>query len=208
MIGAHGYSEMVKNGHTSIFCSLSNVICPFTVHALKRAREDSYALLGHINNVRRSPKIIISKLALGIEGFLDVKGEYASINTNCIHTPQKGYSLDYLAGVINSKLMRFVYSELFSGLRMSKGYFQFQVHQLRVLPIAKASDDEQRRVAVLVYKIMILNDILNWIGDKKTVERTRIEEQINKIDSQIDNAVYKVYRITHAEKKTIENGLQ
>jgi hypothetical protein len=51
---------------------------------------------------------------------------------------------------------------------------------------------------------MILNDSLNRIGDKKTDERTRIEEQINKIDAEIDNAVYKVYQITDAEKKIIE----
>ena len=159
-------------------------------------------------NLYTHPKIIISKLALRIEGFLDTKGEYSSINTNCIHSPKQGYSLKYLAGVINSNLMRFVYSELFSGLRMSGGYFQIQAPQLRVLPIVKASEIEQRNVSVLVDKIMILNDRLSRIGDKKTDERKQIEEQRAKLDSEIDDAIYKIYKITDAEKKIIESQPQ
>jgi len=58
-------------------------------------------------------KIIIAKLALRIEGFLDKKGDYASINTNCIHSPKGELTLDYLVGIMNSNLLSFVYSELF-----------------------------------------------------------------------------------------------
>jgi len=156
----------------------------------------------------KTPKIIISKLALRIEGFFDNGGAYASINTNCIHTPKKGISLDYLAAVINSKLVSFVYSELFSGLKMSGGYFQFQAPQLRVLPIAEASKNEQDEISSLVRRILLLNKRLNEIGDKKTDERQRVEEEIKQTDAEIDELVYKLYGVTESEKKIIEESLR
>jgi hypothetical protein len=155
-----------------------------------------------------NPKIIISKLALRIEGFLDENGKYASVNTNCIHSPQKDYSLKYLVGVVNSRLMSFIYSEVFSGLRMSGGYFQFQAPQLRILPIAKASESERDKICVLVERIMSLFENLNKLGDKTTDERTRIEDEIQKNDSEIDELVYKIYGITESEKKIIEDSLK
>jgi type I restriction-modification system DNA methylase subunit len=168
--------------------------------------------ISKVNDSRRglyeTPKIIISKLALRIEGFLDREGEYASINTNCIHSPKKGFSIEYLAGIINSRLMSFVYSELFSGLKMSGGYFQFQAPQLRILPIAHASEEQWNKMSVLVNRIVSLNQQLNEIGDKRTDERARIEEDVKKTDAEIDDMVYKIYGMTEPEKEIIENSLK
>jgi len=155
----------------------------------------------------KTPKIIISKLALRIEGFLDSEGTYASMNTNCVHSPKKDFSLQYLAGLINSKLINFIYSELFSGLRMSGGYFQFQAPQLRVLPIAKASNEQKNSMSSLVKRVASLNRRLTEIGEKLTDERTRIENEIKKIDRQIDELVYEIYEINETEQKIIEDTL-
>lgn len=212
---ADEYSQYINENNQGIFLintgtidryRTSYGIVKLTNKGKKLARPflDTSKISDQRRNLYTSPKIIISKLALRIEGFLDAKGEYASINTNCIHTPQEGYSLKYLAGLINSKLISFVYSELFSGLRMGGGYFQFQAPQLRVLPIVGASDGEQRKVSALVDKIMLLYDDLNKIGDKKTDDRTIIEEEIDKIDAEIDNVIYEIYGITDKEKKIIE----
>ena len=166
--------------------------------------------ISKINENRRelykTPKIIISKLALRIEGFLDGEGAYASVNTNCIHSPKKDFSIEYLAGITNSKFMSFIYSELFSGLRMSGGYFQFQAPQLRVLPIVQASEEQQNKMSALVNRIVLLYERLNEIGDKITDERARIEKEIEKTDAEIDELVYKIYGITEAEKKIIESS--
>lgn len=165
-----------------------------------------------INETRRklykSPKIIIAKLALRIEGFLDNEGSYASINTNCIHTPKNKIPLEYFAGIVNSKLMSFIYSELFSGLKMSGGYFQFQAPQLRVLPITESSEDQRNKIVTLVKKMISFNNRLNAIGDKKTDEKAKIEEEIKRIDNEIDTIVYKIYGITEAEKKVIEESIK
>ena len=38
--------------------------------------------------------------------------------------------------------------------------------------------------------------------------RAKIEDEIKKIDSEIDDLVYKIYGITDAEKKIIESNSQ
>ena len=160
------------------------------------------------NKLYHSPKIIVSKMALCVEAFLDSDGGIASINTNCIHSPKKGYSLEYLAGVINSKLMSFVYAELFSGLRMSGGYFQFQAPQLRILPIARPSDDDEKDVVALVEKIQTLNRRINLIGDKKTADRTRLENEIRRLDGELDAHIYSIYKLTKKERNAIEASIK
>ena len=159
-------------------------------------------------NLYKSQKIILAKLALRVEGFLDEKGVYASINTNCIHTPNKEYSIEYLAGLVNSKLLSFIYSELFSGLKMGGGYFQFQAPQIRILPISTASKEKQDQIGVLVRKISLLYEKLNQIKDKQTDQKAQLEKEIQKLDNEIDEEVYKLYGITEEEKKIIEDSLK
>ena len=121
-----------------------------------------------------SPKIIVAKLGLRLEAFLDAKGKFASINTNCIHSPKKDYSLEYIVGILNSKIISFVYSEFFSGLRMGGGYFQFQAPQLRVLPITKVEKGEEKILEQLVNKmsgltselLLITENSNEWEKDK------------------------------------------
>src|SRR3989344_2119943 len=148
-------------------------------------------------NLYNSPKILIAKLALKVEGFLDY-GKFASINTNCIHSPKSGSSLEYLAAIVNSKLISFVYSEIFSGLKMGGGYFQFQAPQLRVLPIAKATEDQQRELIKLVHKIINLKKVFQSTP-KDSNKSLSLDEEIERIDRKIDEEVYKLYGLTPEE---------
>ena len=70
-----------------------------------------------------SPKIIISKMSLTFEGFLDKEGEYSSINTNCFHTIH--IRPEILLGWVHSKAFHYMYECFFEGLKMSGGYLPF-----------------------------------------------------------------------------------
>ncbi len=59
-----------------------------------------------------------------------------------------------------------------------------------------------------VDKLLTLNNRLNEIGDKKTDERSRIDEEIDKTDEEIDNLVYKIYGITEEEKRVIDRSFK
>jgi hypothetical protein len=104
--------------------------------------------------------------------------------------------------------MSFVYSQMFAGLKMSGGYFQFQAPQLRVLPIAEASQKNEEAIVALVSEIMTLKNRLVRLGDKQTDARAKLEAEIKKIDAEIDDMVYKIYGITDKERKIIEESLK
>lgn len=54
--------------------------------------------------------------------------------------------------------------------------------------------------------MLSLNKRLNEIGDKRTDERQRIEEEIKKTGAEIDELVYELYGITKSEKRIIEDS--
>ncbi|MBE9129094.1 Eco57I restriction-modification methylase domain-containing protein, partial [Coleofasciculus sp. LEGE 07081] len=82
-----------------------------------------------------SPKIIVAKMALRFEGFVDSSGEYAALNCNCISSPTHGWTIESLAALLHSSVVSFIYKQYFDGLRMSGGYMPFQAPQLKLIPI-------------------------------------------------------------------------
>jgi len=86
-----------------------------------------------------TPKILVAKMALAFEGFLDNGGDYAALNSNCILRPNSNWTLQALIVLLHSSTVAFVYKQLFDGLRMSGGYLPFQAPQLKCIPVPKIS---------------------------------------------------------------------
>jgi type I restriction-modification system DNA methylase subunit len=166
--------------------------------------------ISRISDVRRklyeSPKLIFAKLALRPEAYIDLKGEYASINTNCVHSPNEGYDLRVLGAILNSTLMAFVYSEMFSGLKMGGGYFQFQAPQLRILPIKKPTPDQAERLAGLTDQYIDL-DRRFLEAASSSDEAKRLEGEIQRVDMAIDEVVYELYGLDKDEVEKIERSV-
>jgi len=114
------------------------------------------------------------------------------------------YNILYLLGLINSKLFSYIYVNS-SALALKDDFRQTTLSELRKLPIKISSEKYTETVINLVRKMQSLNEHLNEIGDKLTDERTRIENEIKKVDRQIDELVYKIYGITEKEQKIIGN---
>ena len=112
-INLWGMCELVDKG--------AKYLCPTLPNNAEILGDNRYRMY---NN----PKIIIAKMALSLEGFWDKKGEYASINTNCLYsitiTPQ------LLLGWLHSKLFHYIYECYFEGLKMSGGYLPFSAPYL------------------------------------------------------------------------------
>jgi TaqI-like C-terminal specificity domain len=219
---ADEYSKLISDKHRGIKIINTGTIDRYrTTHGIKPIRDKGRSFLHpyldtaskQMNPDRKSlyhhPKIIFAKLALRIEAFLDEKGEYASINTNCVHDPKSSeLTLEYLVGLLNSSLMSFLYSELFRGLTMSKGYFQFQSPQLRILPIRKATAQDQQALIAFVKDISSQYRELNALGDKKTDQSKSIQAKIDLLDSKIDELVFNIYQLSEEEKRTISQTVK
>ena len=150
-------------------------------------------------NMYTSPKVIYAKLSKRCEAFLDIKGEYASLNTNVFYNPHKYVSLRYIAAFSNSKLFMFFYDQFFGSLRMGGGFYQFQSPQLRVIPCRLPTLRTSKNFDLLVDKILTITE------DEDYLEKTTKQTKVREYEKQIDQLVYKLYGLTQEEIKVIEN---
>jgi len=131
----------------------------------------------------------------------NVKRRGLSLDKESIQLSKK-FSLKYILGLIDSKLVTF-YFKTFIGCGL-----HVYPDNIRALPIKLIPESQQQPIIRLVDKMLSLNKRFNELGDKKTDERTRIEEEIKKTDAEINELVYKIYGITEEEKKIIEESLK
>jgi len=129
---------------------------------------------------------------------------------NIVLKEDSGYDIRFITAVINSTIPSFyVQKTLFSDTTETSRVMDEDYSG--TIPIPKNSpqmQSMQTEIVGLVEKMISLNKRLNEIGDKKTDERQRIEEEIKKTDAEIDELVYKLYGITEEEKKIIEESLK
>ena len=120
-----------------------------------------------------SPKIIISKIGLTCEAFYDSNGEYASIDTNCIHSFKEGYLPEYVLCWLNSKLYNYMFECFFDGLRMSGGYLLYSSPNLRNTYIKPIPLESQEPFIALANSMLSLNEQLQ---QKRTRFLRRLSE--------------------------------
>ena len=109
----------------------------------------------------------------------------------------KGYHLKYLLGLINSKLLNFYFKKILSS------NLHVYPEAIRNLPIYTANNTEQEVIIKRVDRILEINQELISTSEK-TDKHEALKREIEKIDHQIDEQVYKLYGLTDEEIKTIE----
>ena len=102
---------------------------------------EGLGITGNRRELYSTPKILVAKMALQFEGYVDRVGEFAALNSNCISCPKDGWTLDSLAVILHSSVVSFVYKQYFDGLRMSGGYLPFQAPQLKIIPIPHSNGE-------------------------------------------------------------------
>ncbi len=133
------------------------------------------------------------------EGFINDR------NSNNILNPKAGYSLKYILGVINSKLISRWFISAFDKLQR-KIFPQFKVNELARFPIYKADSKQQKIIIDLVDKILELNKEFNKVPENSN-KWNSIKEEIEKTDKKIDEEVYELYGLTLEEIEIIEKNL-
>ncbi|RKD12488.1 type II restriction endonuclease [Pelobium manganitolerans] len=137
------------------------------------------------------PKIIFAKIAVSPEAFYDEKGEYASVNTNCIHSFTDEYFPEFILGWVNSRLFQYLFECFFDGLKMSGGYLLYSSPNLLNTYIKKATQKEQEKIVSEVRKV------IEAYSKNET-------QQIEEIEHNINQLFYQLYELTEYEIKIIE----
>src|SRR3989344_1790473 len=118
-----------------------------------------------------------------------------------------GIELKYILAVLNSKIISFYHTN--KSVKAQRDLFpKVTLNDLRNIPIKVIPRKEQMSFVSFADKELSLNKRLYEIKDKQTDQKAQLEKEIQKLDSEIDEEVYKLYEITEEEKKIIEESLK
>jgi len=135
-------------------------------------------------------------------------GKYFYVDHDCYGIILKNKNREnylYLLGLLNSKMMDFYIkqkSPMFSG-----GYYKYHTQYLEQIPIIEPKPEIKNKLIELIKRMLSFNEHLLDIGDKKTNESVKINEELEKTDAEIDRIVYEMYGLTKEEIQIIEEAV-
>ena len=145
------------------------------------------------------PKIVWGNLSTKASFAYDENSNYVNAPACILPTSSK-----YVLGILNSKLMSYFLKSTCA--ERQGGFIEQKPVYVSKIPIKKPSSSEEEMITKFVDKILLLNKRLNEIGDKKTSVSSKLEEEIQKIDNEIDQLVYKLYGLTQEEIAIVEDA--
>ncbi|KKR91885.1 MAG: hypothetical protein UU95_C0008G0005 [Parcubacteria group bacterium GW2011_GWC2_42_12] len=149
-------------------------------------------------------KIVIAGMVKKFECYLDEKGVYLAGKSTTIVESER-VDIKFILGILNSKLITFIYKNIFKSLSLAGGYLRIGSPQLKQLPIIVPSKNEIAKVVKKVNEVIDLNQKLQKLDpimDDK--EYNEVKEEIEKTDKEIDQKVYELYGLTEEEIAIIE----
>jgi len=109
-----------------------------------------------------------------------------------------------LLAVLNSKITTFWFANTFDKFQRMT-FPQFKVKELAIFPIPNTHQAEQEKIAKKAQTMLDLNKELQATS-ANTDKHNSLKLEIEKLDREIDEEVYKIYGLTDEEIKTIEQN--
>lgn len=99
------------------------------------------------------------------------------------------YSLEYILGVLNSKVINFLYSRTFIG-------YQITIPAINLIPIPKINQENKK----------LIDEIQELAKKIILTKKSNLNVDISNFESQMDELVYKLYDLTPEEIEIVENS--
>lgn len=154
------------------------------------------------------PKILMRQTSDTLRACYDDKMFYCQNSVFIIYSYE--INLKFLLGLINSKMMGFVYK--LGNPQTGKIFAEIKPSVIKQLPIRtinflkKSEKTEHDKIVSLVEQILELHKKIN--AAKTPDEKVRLGRQITATDGQIDGLVYELYGLTQEEIKIVEGEKQ
>jgi hypothetical protein len=135
--------------------------------------------------------------------------EYFRNSLLALYAPTDGTDVRYWVGLLNSRLLRFVYGQTVPESRQ-QAFPQVKVRSLRALPmrpidLADAADRERHeRMVALVLRMLELQRKL--VAPPSTRSKATVQRRIDATDRQIDQLVFELYELTPEEIEIVEKA--
>lgn len=159
-----------------------------------------------------SKKIITQVLANRNSFSLDNRGEYFFVGGGNAGgfgiLLKEEYSDDYcyFISILNSKLLEVYLKNISTPFR--GGYYSYGKRFIERFPIIIPSKKQKEYLSELAKKQIDNLARVNELKNKQTDEKVRLEKEIQKLDNEIDEEVFRLYGITAEEKRIIEDSLK
>ena len=164
-------------------------------------------------------KIVIRQIGATPIAAIDTN-KYYSLNTvyNITGLGEE-YSYEYILGLLNSKLIKFFWKKNFSDSKIL--FPKIKKAYLDKLPIKKATPFEKERINSIVLDLMKLQKPLLLVASKiaksdaskkgyydLVEEKTKIKQEIDKLEFNLNALVYRLYGLNQKEIEIIEESLK
>ena len=151
----------------------------------------------------KSEKIIIAGMALRLEAFYD-DGKYLAGKSTVIVFP-KSSDLKFILSCINSKLVSFIYRNLFESLSLQGGYLRVGPPQIKHIPIRRISFTTPpiRRTTLVEEAKTLYSKFLSTSDNQKILDfvGVRLEAQPEESDVVHDLLAYLAERMIEMNKE-------
>ncbi|MBW2045567.1 MAG: Eco57I restriction-modification methylase domain-containing protein [Deltaproteobacteria bacterium] len=146
-----------------------------------------------------SPKILIAEDALQINATLDLEEFVPQGGVYFATSKNKNLSIKFLLGLLNSRLLSYLYEALYAGMHMGGGYLRYRSKFLENLPLPyKVSTSITNQIDGMVDKIFAI------AKDDDYLENYPKQAKVKEYECQINQMVYKLYGLTNEETKIVE----
>ena len=137
---------------------------------------------------------------------LDVQNYYVKDVLVLNKKDDSKYSLPYLTGLLNSRLMRYYYETSFPTLHVQNSELAvLPIHRIDFVdPSEKATHDA---IVALVERMLALQKERQSVRPEDDFDRARaLDNRITEVDAEIDRRVYELYGLTEEEIRIVEGG--
>ncbi len=158
----------------------------------------------------REPKIVIAGMTRRLEAALDPGGLALGVQVYAAADPQEDPR--FLLGLLNSKLLSYLFRIRFQAKRLSGGYLAINKGQLTRLPIRLVVEGESRELAwreAVIGAVQRMAELqaAGDAGDDAATHEKRVAE-FHRVDRQLDRLVYQLYAVSDDEAAVIEQEIE
>ncbi len=162
---------------------------------------DNGQLTENKRRLYRDSKIVIAGMTRRLEAAIDNGGLALGVQVYAVARPQDDPR--YLLGLLNSKLMSYLFRIRFGAKRLAGGYLAVNKGQLEKLPVRVL--DARNRADIAMHE-QIVDAVAEMLALQKKLMRCKsrsrsdeLQRRIDSVDRRIDRCVYELYGLTTAE---------
>ncbi len=150
------------------------------------------------------PKLILRGVSKEVSAILDDVGSGMLVAVHAF-VPEINSDAWYLMAIINSKLINWLHLKTYYSVRIPQGSLKYPISFYSNIPIPISSTEQKRELGNLSKTMFKFSKMLEGIeeGSNRWIE---VSNQIDKVNTQIDYFVYKLYGLTNEEIEILANG--